>query len=219
MARKAPGRKTGPKPQFSADDVVNGACELGIDDFSITDVAAKLGVVPSALYRHYKSREAIAHACLQRAANDLQVAKPRADWREVVREIVDNQWELCERYPGLAAAIMNNPGCQIYVMDKIREIVANLTAAGVPGGETSASLLVDLISDMVFVTHMWVTPLREADADGTTGLEKSWKIAESREGAGDFVRQVEWLERGSLDTKVDFIIRTVAAWGAAGTPD
>jgi len=45
------GKRTGPRPGFTRNDVVEAALELGIADFTLTAVAKRLGVAVSGLYR------------------------------------------------------------------------------------------------------------------------------------------------------------------------
>lgn len=65
------GRRTGPKPSFNADDVVDAAFAGGLHVMTLAGVARSLGVAPQTLYRVYPSRDAVVVACLERAAATL----------------------------------------------------------------------------------------------------------------------------------------------------
>ena len=49
--------KRGRPPQISRDDVVGAALEIGLDRFTMTSVAERLGVTTPALYTHVNSRD------------------------------------------------------------------------------------------------------------------------------------------------------------------
>lgn len=61
------GRKTGPKPKFSAADVIDAVLEIGLDRFTMAQVAKKVGVGAPSLYRIYESREDLVGSAWRRS--------------------------------------------------------------------------------------------------------------------------------------------------------
>ena len=101
------GRKTGPKPRFTREDVINAAVELGIDRFTLGAVAAKLGIATSAMYRLFDSRDALVDACLAQAAAEIGMIMLDGGlpWPELLRNWAETTWNICEKYPGLDITI------------------------------------------------------------------------------------------------------------------
>lgn len=82
---RSPGRRTGPKPGFTYEDVVTVALEIGIRDFTLAEVAKRLGVGTPALYRAIDSRDDLLRGCLRRLARENDLSVPDGDWRELMR--------------------------------------------------------------------------------------------------------------------------------------
>ena len=80
------GRRTGPKPSFNADDVVDAAFAEGLHVMTLAGVARSLGVAPQTLYRVYPSRDAVVVACLERAAATLAAPDPALPWSDQLRD-------------------------------------------------------------------------------------------------------------------------------------
>ena len=111
------GRPTGPKPSFSRQDVVDAALEEGVDTFSLTAVARRLGVRTSALYRTVSSRDDLLRACLDRLGDQAAVpvaaairsAQGHHDWEPVLRAGAESMWEVLEAHPGLSQVLLTVP--------------------------------------------------------------------------------------------------------------
>lgn len=100
-----PPRPVGPgrKPRFREEDVVREAFRLGLDRFTLTGIAEKLGVVTSALYRLFPSRGMVVDVCLQRVFADWRLPDPGAGWQEALRMWASEWWRHLDGHRGLAA--------------------------------------------------------------------------------------------------------------------
>ena len=199
-ARKRGGRKTGPKPRFSYDDVVDAAIPLGIDTFTISAVAAELGVAAPAVYRLFDGREALAHACLERATSTLTWPSDAPDWKTLLHLWCDEAWAMCERFPGIDKLLLTSTSTFSHFEQGYASVVDRLRDFGFTAGQAVFAL--DLLIDIVLSSHMNIASLRAIDADGRSDFSKSIEAFTS----GVFVPDESWTKRGFLDLKIDFII-------------
>ena len=206
-AQKA-GRKTGPKPQVSSTDIVHAALARGLDRFSITELAGDLGVVPSALYRYFSSREAIVHDAMALAARQINIPESITSWQDILRESANQIWNLCEKYPGMAAAIYQNPGAPIHVMHIVLTTINQLVDAGIPGGRKGAEFALDFAGDTVLSTHIWIEHMRQVDEETLRGYDQACR--EYREASYSelsiFNPDSHWSEYDLVDQKIEFVI-------------
>ena len=209
------GRPTGPKPGFTRAEVVAAALALGVADFTLAGVAARLGVATSALYRTISSREDLLRACLGEVAARIDFSPDPDDWRRNARNQADALWALLEAHPGLDRVLIGVPWAVEYFADTIGSAYRAFTSAGM--SEEDAALAVDVIGDTVVSSHAEVAALR---ANWTSGTEP-------RTGFGrlpaPFHLDPAWLERGWLDRKIDLLVdglgaRLVGAGASAGGP-
>ena len=228
------GKRTGPRPGFTRNDVVEAALELGVADFTLTAVAKRLGVAVSGLYRTISSREDLLAACLEQIAAQVDVPRSDANWPEAVRAHVESIWGMLEDYPGLAGAILNAPLAHHLFRAPVAPACQNLVDGGL--SPEDAGVVLDFVGDTVISTHAQIEIMRspvnqtgfpdpvEAPAEpgpngrgpgpeNSTGLEEASRAAATRTQrlpAALFPNE-SWLDRGGLDRKIEIIIRGVAA--------
>lgn len=212
---KRPGRRTGPKPRFTVAMTVAAAMRLGLDSFTLAQVAKELGVSTPSLYRVVASREELARLCLRHAAGCLQLPDPHATWPDQLRQFVDAMWGMLELFPGLARALLENPGSHTNVQGYIRKLTASLAAAGFPGDGQVVDFTLDFLADTTIMTHLSIMPMRAEISPGYTGLDQARDLlaaeAAASGGRTHFAAEDSWIRRGYLDAKVEFIIAGVAA--------
>ncbi len=206
MTTRRLGRKTGPKPKFSRSDVINAAFALGMDRFTLSGVAAKLGVAPSAVYRLFDGRDVLVDACLATVAQRLSVDfPPEVSWQEILRSWADQTWQLCESYLGLSITLYQFPGAFSHIEPQVRQLMELLVIRGF--SQELAIFALDFIGDTVVSTHIGVTTYRQTDEQGRTGLEIAY---ERFKGTPLLQPEVSWTQRGFLDKKLEFIIEGIA---------
>lgn len=213
-----PGR-TGPKPRFSRDDAVRAALEIGIGDFSLSQVAARLGVVTTALYRTVTSRDDLLRICLDQISTECDFTGIAGPWPHVLRDFAQQFWQLMEDYPGLAGVLMSVPWAHQSFASQIASVHRALLAGGLD--EQTASLGLDCVGDTVVITHVEVMAARRvqqlADGSSETGLDATRRQFRDRNLAEVLPRGLrpgpDWVKRGWLDRKVEVIIRGLSAPG------
>ncbi|WP_162872720.1 TetR/AcrR family transcriptional regulator [Austwickia chelonae] len=207
------GRKTGPKPSFTRDEVVTAALDIGIAEFTLARVAEQVGVGTSALYRLFPSREDLVHACLHRAAHTLSWPDPNLSWPDQLRSYADGVWRFCEAHPGIALVLLTTPGQHSHIQKNLHTCLRQLEDAGLSRERSEFAL--DFIGDTVIATHIAVTMMRRCDQEGRTGLDAARaRLAEesARTGLPTIIQPDEsWASRGDLDRKVEFVIAGLLA--------
>ena len=197
------GRPTGPKPGFTRAEVVAAALALGVADFTLAGVAARLGVATSALYRTISSREDLLRACLDEIAARIDFTPDPDDWRRNARNQADALWTELEASPGLDRVLIGVPWAAECFADTIGAAHRAFMAAGM--NEEDAALAVDVVGDTVISSHVGVTALR-ADRAGGTGPRPGRSALPT-----PFHLDPSWLERGWLDRKIDLLVDGLAA--------
>lgn len=196
------GKKVGRKPAFTEHDVIRAAMDEGIDRFTLAAVADRIGVVTTAVYRLFPSRDDIVIACLDTVAATIRCPEPGADWRDTLELWADECWRVCEENPGLARVVYSFAPAFTRIAHILDAYAASLTPHGVTVGQAMFAL--DFLGDTVFACHLGVQAMRAVDATGTTGLDRV------REALGDndsgLRPEDSWTDRGLTDVKVRFII-------------
>lgn len=199
------GKKTGPKPGFDRDDVARAALAVGIDRFTLAQVASELGVATSSLYRVTASRDEAVEAALDLSLRDLQWPDKNLPWQVQLRAIVEMVWELCDRYPGYASALYGFPGAHAVVMREIVEVIESFVSQGM--SKELAELAYDFALETAFSTHQSVDAMRTVHSDGRSGMEiANERVRRRVPDTQVFSSNPAWMGRGYLDQKIDLII-------------
>ncbi|GAA4787967.1 TetR/AcrR family transcriptional regulator [Corynebacterium canis] len=205
------GRKTGPKPRFHIDDVVRTALTIGLDDFTLADVARTLQVTTPSLYRVVATRDHLIHFCLAAMADSLTLPPNTLSWKEQLRYYAEELWRFAERYPNSIKTLIQTPGAHVHVQRYFRTINKSIMAAGFPGTSEDVDFALDFLGDTVFMTHLQIAGLRNYNENGTTGYERAEQLlsAEAAESGEPTHMPVDesWRDRGYLDRKIDLILK------------
>ncbi|OUZ07632.1 TetR family transcriptional regulator [Aeromicrobium sp. PE09-221] len=196
------GRKVGRKPAFTADDVVAAAIAEGVDRFTLAAVADRLGVVTTAIYRLFPSREDLVIACLDAAGATIALPEPSAPWRDTLRRWADECWRLCEDYPGLSRLVYAYPTAPTRIERVFRAYADSLSDHGKSPRQTMFAL--DFLGDTVFASHLGVEAMRSVDEKGRTGLQAVRDAI--RDPGSPLHPQESWAGRTVLDAKIEFIL-------------
>ena len=212
--RKRPGKKTGPKPQFTDADAIDAAISLGLSDFTMAAVAKHIGVVPSALYRRFESRTDLTLAAMRHMATTTFHAPTASSWQDILREYARGMIDGFLAYPGMASAIYNTPGCHLVVIPLLKNYMEALKTHGFPGSEDRISFAIDFIGDTVIGTTIAIEAMRDAQPDGNTGLDHARKLFSNEPIDPDdpyLSPQEAWTDLHSIMPKVEFIIAGLEA--------
>lgn len=196
------GRRVGRKPAFTAADAVAAAVAEGIDRFTLSAVAERLGVVTTALYRLFPSREELVLACLDAAGESIALPEPGWPWRRTLRLWADECWRVCEEYPGLSRLVFSFPVAPTRIERVFNAYADNLTGQRLSLRQIMFAL--DLLGDTVFACHLGVESMRAVDERGRRGLDL---VRDAVGGSDSFYQPEEsWTGRTVMDTKVEFIL-------------
>ncbi|MGO3327497.1 TetR/AcrR family transcriptional regulator [Gordonia sp. (in: high G+C Gram-positive bacteria)] len=207
------GRRAGRKPAFSARDVVDAALAEGIDHFTLSAVAGRLGVATPAIYRLYRSRDDIVDAALDVIAESIRHPEIGAHWRDVLQLWSDEIWRICETYHGLNRVVYSYPTAFAHIEDAIGVYAAALAANGKSPGQAMFAL--DFLGDTVMSSHLGVEAMRSVDKDQTRALDR---VREKISGASAMAPDEGWADRYFMDAKVGFVITALADnWPEAPT--
>ncbi|NMO00607.1 TetR/AcrR family transcriptional regulator [Gordonia sp. TBRC 11910] len=198
---RAVGRKVGRKPAFTEDDVIAAAIDEGLDRFTMSAVAGRLGVVTAAIYRRFASREMIVVACLDHIAAGIRLPDDDADWRDVLVLWADECWRVCEDFPGLSRVVYEYAPAFTRIEGVLEGYARRLAEHGKTSGQSMFAL--DFIGDTVFACHLGVEALRTVDERGTSGFDRVRQAVDH----GSIIEPREsWRDRGVVDVKLDFIL-------------
>jgi AcrR family transcriptional regulator len=112
-ARRAPRRV-----RLDAETIVAAGLELaatpGVSTISVRDLGARLGADPTAIYRHFRSKESLMEALLDALITRTleRVTAPVGEWRDRLRQLADATFELFAQHPaiGVEATVLTTHG-------------------------------------------------------------------------------------------------------------
>lgn len=96
------------KPKLTSERIIEAGLELasrpGVMTISVRDLGAQLGVDPTAIYRHFRNKEQLMRALLDRVSTHAvtTVQAPPEDWPGRLRELAHATLEEYMRYPAIA---------------------------------------------------------------------------------------------------------------------
>lgn len=203
-------KKTGPKPTFTATDAVRAATEIGLGNFTLSEVARRLGVATPSLYRVISSREDLVGMCLDDVNSEMLRRAQTIDgtWQDCIREMTNLLWSMLEEVKGLDRVLLGATAHTHFV--QLFEFIGKMILErGFHGGPSRVIFALDFVSDTVLAAHLQLVALREHLGDelpenpeahtpesDTAAVENEFRIVPTQ----------QWGERGWVDRKVDFII-------------
>lgn len=191
-------RKPGRKPVFTEQDVIEAAFAIGINQFTLSQVAERLGVAAAALYRLFESRDAIVHACVRHAVTNTTGPEHGLEWRELLYSLADTYWRLCEDYPGLDKVMINDPAAVSHFADFFQRWSEPLLAAGKTTAQ--AMFACDMIGYVTMMAHAnFRMYRRERPGTGSPAGEPE-----------QFASPMQVLaNRGMFETQINFILNAL----------
>lgn len=190
-------KKRGPAPRFTIGDAVAAAFELGIDQFTMAQVASRLSVTPPALYRVVSSREELLRLSFAAVAAEMRPPDPQHSWQQQLRDFAEALWDLCEAHPGMPRAVIGSPQLHSEVWAQLGRFADAVQAAGCPLPRETVIFALDFLGDTVATTHMGIASMNSSEGSDS---------AAPATGRSPFMAEPSATERGYLDRKIDFII-------------
>ena len=191
----APKRRS----EFRQEQIVAAAADLiaqkGLKGLSMAVLAGRIGVVPSALYRHYRSKEQIVGIILDRVRDNLrgnlQAARqssPEPCAR--LRFVLERHLALLKQSPGMPRLVFSDDlgarypvqrvklfGILVEYLEGIESIVKEGQASGCVRADLSAAAIARLFLGMVqSAAVMW--HLSGGRMEPEAGLEGAMKVLE-----------------------------------------
>lgn len=122
------------RPRLNRDRVLHAAValadEAGLEALSMRRLAAELGVVPMALYKHVADKEALLDGMVDVVVGEIEPADPDADWRAAVRGRVLSARRALLRHPWARRALETRTTRTPAVLDQVDATIAVFLAGG-----------------------------------------------------------------------------------------
>jgi AcrR family transcriptional regulator len=161
-------RRPGRPRSLSLELIVDAVLEDGIATFSMPSIAARLGVAHSGLYRYVRDRDELLVVAIEHAALSVDWPDPDLPWRDLLHEIAQSVWAICERYPGYDIAALSPPRWPERVIEQVTPYIASLNEQGFTIED--ASVAVEIAGNLALTTSIKGRsggyPLPRASGDG-----------------------------------------------------
>ena len=110
----------------------------GVDALSMRALAARLGVVPGALYRHVRSKEQLCDLVVDGVLAEVDCQADRAlGWTGQVKVLAHRLRAVLEGHPGIAGLLKTRDPIGPHSLALAEAFLAPLRAAGLPDQETA----------------------------------------------------------------------------------
>lgn len=96
--------KPGRPRSLTLEQIAQAALDDGLAAFSMPSVSRRVGVAHSALYRYVADRDELLYLALERALGTTKWPDANQPWRDLLVDIGESTWDLCERFPGFDRA-------------------------------------------------------------------------------------------------------------------
>jgi TetR/AcrR family tetracycline transcriptional repressor len=138
------------RPQLTRERVVAEAlaviAEDGVQALTMRSLAARLGVVPGALYHHVRNKEQLQDLVLDGVLAEVDYhLDPSQPWAERIKLLAQRLREVLEQHPGVAGLLKTRDPLGPHSLALAEAFLAPLQAAGFPQREAGLAffLLVD----------------------------------------------------------------------------
>jgi AcrR family transcriptional regulator len=110
----------------------------GAGALSMRALAARLGVVPGALYRHVRSKEQLCDLVVDGVLADVDChADPTLAWTEEVKGLIGRLRAVLEDHPGIAALLKTRDPLGPHSLALAEALLASLQRSGLPQQQTA----------------------------------------------------------------------------------
>lgn len=145
-------RRPGRPRSLNLKLIVDAVLEDGISTFSMPSIAARLGVAHSGLYRYVRDRDELLVSAIEHAALSVDWPDANQPWRDLLHEIAQSVWTICERYPGYDIAALSPPRWPTGVIERITPYIASLHEQGFTIED--ASVAVEIAGNLALATSV-----------------------------------------------------------------
>jgi AcrR family transcriptional regulator len=138
------------RPQLTRERVVAEALAViahdGVQALTMRTLAARLGVVPGALYHHVRNKDQLQDLLLDGVLAEVDCrVDPSVPWAERIKLLAHRLREVLEDHPGVAGILKTRDPLGPHSLALAEAFLAPLQAAGFPGREAGLAffLLID----------------------------------------------------------------------------
>jgi len=100
-------RSAGRPPRFTLEQVIDAACEIGLESVDMVSVAKKLGVGVATLYGYVEGRDHLVRLAAQRLASRSGIADTGQSWQDALREHARRSFATYRETPQLISQLMS----------------------------------------------------------------------------------------------------------------
>ena len=183
------------RQQQILDTTLEIIAEKGVGGVSTTEIAQRVGIVPSALYRHFESKEALIDALLDRThmilfENVRKMTLKKSDPKEDLKSLFLLHLEFIRKNPGMPklvfsdAAVFGSPERKEKVLSIVKNYMNKLTEIA-EKGRRDGDFLQDISPEAVafsMVSFVQYVGLISNLSDGKTDIgelaEQAWSYIE-----------------------------------------
>lgn len=146
MARPAARRGPGRPARLSREGILEAALALlerePDEALGVARIAAEVGAVPAALYRHYASLDELLDGVLGRVLGGVELEiRGRAPWPEQVRDWMTSVRRQLLRYPAVLPLLGRRGRTSPAWLDVASVLIGILERAGLSGGDLARAYL------------------------------------------------------------------------------
>lgn len=155
-------RRPGRRPMLSHEAIIDSAIEVGFDKITLVEMAQRLGVKHSTLYRYFATRDELVLAAVDRVFSRVEWPAPVSNWRDYLTDTALTAWRLYSKHPGLAEFVMVMPALPEVVASNYNRIAVDLIDLGFQ--PVDAVTVVDVVMELTMETFMMGRRLLAEDA-------------------------------------------------------
>jgi AcrR family transcriptional regulator len=122
--------------------------EQGLNALSMRRLARELGVEAMSLYNHFRSKDALVAALVDRVMAEVDLPEQDDDWTAWVRELGRRIWSVLDQRPSLMPALVAGQALGTQLLRLCDALFEQLHRAGL--GEDDQALLWELLKNQVF---------------------------------------------------------------------
>jgi AcrR family transcriptional regulator len=134
MAKAELGSTEEPRTPLSRDRVLDAALKLadreGVEGLSMRRLAAELGVVPMALYKHVANKDELLDGMIDVVVAEIDPPRTDTDWKTAVRERILSARRALLRHPWASRVMESRTSPTPTVMAYMDSMIAMFTAGG-----------------------------------------------------------------------------------------
>lgn len=207
-----PKRQTPTRARLDAEKILDAACELadreGAEAVTLRRLGTELGADPTAIYRHFRSKDELIAAMAGRLFHAAQLTCENGEtWRVRLRLMMEQGLDMYRRNAGMAFALARQPELAPELTLLADQMLGVLRDAGLSDRE--AALTYHSLVDVIVGTGLYFAVAPEPTTDtGRASLRRAYATlpAETHPHANALAGTLFPAEAEFLDFLIDLIL-------------